>query len=100
MGVYEQLGVGTRINAAANGTSIGGSILLPEVVVAMQEAGGSYVSIPELLEKAGTRIAELAGVEACYITNGAAAGVALSVAACMRGKSVRLEPTNYPPPWE
>ena len=87
MGVYEELGVRTRINAAANGTSNGGSIMLPEVVVAMQEAGRSYVSIPELLERAGTRIAELAGVEACYITNGAAAGVVLSVAACMTGKS-------------
>ena len=32
----------------------------------MQEAGRSYVSIPELLEKAGNRIAELAGVDACY----------------------------------
>ena len=38
MGVYEHLGVRTRINAAANGTSIGGSIMLPEVVAAMQDA--------------------------------------------------------------
>ncbi len=87
MSVYEQLGVRTRINAAANGTSSGGSIMFPEVVAAMQEAGRSYVSIPELLEKAGNRIAELVGVEACYISNGAAAGVVLSVAACMTGKS-------------
>ena len=87
MGVYDHLGVRKRINAAANGTSIGGSIMLPEVVAAMREAGRSYVSMPELLEKAGNRIAELAGVEACYVTNGAAAGVALSVAACMAGSS-------------
>ena len=87
MNVYERLGVKKRINAAANGTSIGGSIMLPEVVAAMQEAGRSYVSIPELLEKAGNRIAELAGVDACAITNGAAAGVAVSVAACMTGSS-------------
>ena len=87
MNVYEQLGVRKRINAAANGTSIGGSIMLPEVVAAMREAGRSHVSIPELLEKAGNRIAELAGVEACAITNGAAAGVAVSVAACMTGSS-------------
>ena len=87
MDVYDRLGVKSRINAAANGTSIGGSIMLPEVTVAMQEAGRSHVSIPELLEKAGNRIAELTGVEACYITNGAAAGVAVSVAACMTGSS-------------
>ena len=87
MSIYEQLAVKKRINAAANGTSIGGSIMLPEVTVAMQEAGRSHVSIPELLERAGNRIAELTGVEACYITNGAAAGVAVSVAACMTGSS-------------
>lgn len=87
MNVYERLGVKKRINAAANGTSIGGSIMLPEVVAAMQEAGRSHVSIPELLEKAGDRIAQLAGVDACTITNGAAAGVAVSVAACMTGSS-------------
>ena len=87
MSIYEQLAVKKRINAAANGTSIGGSIMLPEVTVAMQEAGRSHVSIPELLEKVGNRIAELTGVEACYITNGAAAGVAVSVAACMTGSS-------------
>ena len=87
MKVFERLGVKKRINAAANGTSIGGSIMLPEVVAAMREAGRSYVSIPELLEKAGNRIAGLAGVEACFVTNGAAAGVALSVAACMAGSS-------------
>ena len=87
MNVYERLGVKKRINAAANGTSIGGSIMLPEVVAAMQEAGRSHVSIPELLEQAGNRIAQLAGVDACTITNGAAAGVAVSVAACMTGSS-------------
>ena len=90
MGVYDRLGVRSRINAAANGTSIGGSIMFPEVVAAMQEAGRSYVSVPSLLEKAGDRISELVGVEACYITNGAAAGVALAVAACMTGKSNAL----------
>ena len=87
MSIYDQLGVKRRINAAAHGTSIGGSIMLPEVVAAMREAGRSHVSIPELLEEAGNRIAELAGVEACFITNGAAAGVAVSVAACMTGSS-------------
>jgi len=86
MRAYEKLGMRTRINAAAFGTSGGGSIMFPEVLSAMQEASKSYISIPELLQKAGDRIAQLAGVEACYITNGAAAGVSLSVAACMTGK--------------
>lgn len=36
----------------------------------MVEASRSYVRLPELLEKAGQRVAELAGVEAAYITTG------------------------------
>ncbi len=85
MGVYESLGVTTFINAAGNGTSLGGSIMKPEVLAAMEEASRSFVSLPQLLKRAGERVAELAGVEAAYITSGAAAGVAISVAACMTG---------------
>ena len=86
MGFYDRLGVRTVINGVGNGTAIGGSIMRPEVVEAMAEASRSYIRLPELLEKAGQRVAELAGVEAAYITAGAAAGVTLSVAACMTGK--------------
>ena len=86
MGIYDRLGVKTLINGSANGTATGGSIMRPEVLEAMKEASRSYVRLPDLLEKAGDRIAELAGVEACYITAGAAAGVTISVAACITGK--------------
>lgn len=85
MGVYESLEVTKYINAAGNGTSIGGSIMRPEVLAAMEEASRSFVRLPELLSRAGERVAQLAGVEAAYITSGAAAGVAISVAACMTG---------------
>ena len=88
MGVYEQLGVKKMINAVGNGTAIGGSIMRPEVLAAMEEASHSFVRLPELLEKAGQRIAKLAGVEAAYIASGAAAGVTIAVAACMTGKDI------------
>ena len=87
MVVYERLGVRTVINAAGNATDVGGSIMRPEVLEAMQEASRSYVRLSELLDKAGSRVAEMAGVEAAYITAGAAAGITISVAACMTGKS-------------
>ena len=86
MGVYEKLGVRTLINAVGNGTAIGGSIMRPEVFAAMEQASHSFVRLPELLDKAGRRVAELAGVEAAYITSGAAAGVTVAVAACMTGR--------------
>ena len=88
MGVYEDLGVRTIINAWGNATLTGGSIMRPEVLAAMEEASREYVWLPELLEKAGERVAELAGVEAAYITSGAAAGIAISVAACMAGTEI------------
>ncbi len=85
MGIYEKLGVNTIINAVGNGTAIGGSIMRLEVFAAMEEASRSFVRLPELLDNAGRRVAELAGVEAAYITSGAAAGVTIAVAACMAG---------------
>ncbi|MBI3943090.1 MAG: aminotransferase class V-fold PLP-dependent enzyme [Chloroflexi bacterium] len=86
MGIYEKLGVRTMINAGTNGTANGGSIMYPEVLAAMQEASRNFIDMSELLAKAGQRIADLVGVEACYITSGAAGGVLTSIAACMTGK--------------
>lgn len=86
MGVYANLGVRTTINAVGNGTAIGGSIMPPEVLAAMQEASRNFVDLNDLLAKAGQHIADLVGVEACYITSGAAGGVLISIASCMTGK--------------
>jgi L-seryl-tRNA(Ser) seleniumtransferase len=62
---------------------VGGSLMPPEVVQAMAEAAGWFVSIPELQEKAGARIAELLGVPAAMVTAGAASAIAVATAACM-----------------
>ena len=96
MGVYEDLGVRTIINGWGNATLTGGSIMRPEVLASMDEASRSYVWLPELLEKAGSRVAESAGVEAAYITSGAAAGIAISVAACMAGTDPRCSSSPTP----
>ena len=56
MGVYEDLGVRTIINGWGNATLTGGSIMRPEVLASMDEASRSYVWLPELLEKAGSRV--------------------------------------------
>jgi uncharacterized pyridoxal phosphate-dependent enzyme len=83
--VYERLGVRPIINAVGTLTRIGGSLMAPEVVQAMGEASRAFVSLKELQEKVGARIAELLGVEAAYVSCGASAGLALSIAACMTG---------------
>jgi L-seryl-tRNA(Ser) seleniumtransferase len=64
--------------------------MAPEVLEAMAEASKHYVEIATLHEAAGKRIAELLKVEACCITCGAAAGIAIAAAACMtRGDTAK-----------
>ena len=86
MNIYEQLGVKSIINGVGTVTYLGSTIMAPEVLTAMTEASRSFVELDELLEKAGQRIAELMGVEAAYVTTGAAAGLVLATAACIAGK--------------
>lgn len=98
MGVYEELGVKRLINAWGPMTVVGGSRMRPEVIAAMAEAGPAFVDFVELHQKAGQRIAELIGVEACYVAGGCAAGLAVATAACVAGtdkaKIARLPDTT------
>ncbi len=86
MSVYDELGVKRIINAWGTMTSLGGSLMLPEVVEAMNEAATAFVDMDELQRQAGKIIAQKTGAEAAYITSGAAAALVLAVAACMTGK--------------
>ena len=86
MRLYDRLGVKTYITCGSNGTANGGSIMFPQVLEAMADASRSFIRLSDLHEKAGRHLAELIGVEAAYITSGAAAGVTLAVAACLTGK--------------
>ena len=82
MEIYERLKVRPVINANATLTRLGGSLMPPEVVAAMQAAGEHFVDLHELQRAVGTRIAELTRNEAAYVTSGAAAGLYLSTLAC------------------
>ena len=84
--IYTRLGVQPVINAIGTVTVLGGVIMPPEVVAAMEEAARHFVSMPELLEKSGEHIARLLGVEAAVVTTGAAGAITLATAACVTGK--------------
>ncbi len=86
MSVYDELGVKRAINAWGTMTSLGGSLMLPEVVAAMDEAAKAFVDMDELQTQAGKIIAQRTGAEAARVTSGAAAALVLAVAACMTGK--------------
>ena len=81
MDFYESLGVVKRINAATYYTALGGSLMSPEVIAAMNDAAKSFISIHDLQLKAGEKIARLTKNEGAYITTGAAAGIVLSILA-------------------
>lgn len=83
---FQKLGVKRMINACNWSTNIGGTYLEPEVIEAMIQASKTFVNMHDLINKACNRIAELCKVDAAYITSGAAAGITMSVAACIAGK--------------
>ena len=84
-GVYARLGVKTFINASGHNTAQGGSLMPPEVLAAMQEAAGNYVSLRALQEAAGARIAEVTGVPSALVSAGAAGAILLAAAAALTG---------------
>src|SRR5262245_42939768 len=61
--VYEALGVKHVINATGTVTTLGGSLMPPEVVAAWAEASLHFVDLFDLQNKVGARIAQLIGVE-------------------------------------
>ena len=81
----ESLGLRPVINAAATLTKLGGSVMPPEVVAAMQQGAQSFLDWPELQRAVGRKVAEITGNEAAYISSGAAAGITASVASVMAG---------------
>jgi D-glucosaminate-6-phosphate ammonia-lyase len=83
MGSYGALGVRRVINACGIYTDLGGSCLSPAVWAAAAEANRTWASMPELLDAAGARIAELVHAEAARVVPGASAGIALAVGACI-----------------
>ncbi len=85
--VYKELGVRPFINAAGTYTALSASLLPPEVRQAMESAARHYVSIPELQDAAGRRIASLVGAESALVTSGCAAALTLATAAAVAGTS-------------
>jgi L-seryl-tRNA(Ser) seleniumtransferase len=86
---YRSLGVRGVINASATLTRLGGSVMPAPVVQAMADAAGSFVDLDELHRKVGERLAHLTGNEAAFVSNGATAGIAVTIATCLVGTDPR-----------
>ncbi|MCZ6868706.1 MAG: beta-eliminating lyase-related protein [Gammaproteobacteria bacterium] len=87
---YAHFKVPTVINAAGKLTALGGTAQGKKVAEAQAMAAQSHVDLESLRRRAGEIIAGITGAEAASITTGAAAGVAISVAAAITGTDVGL----------
>ena len=85
--VYKKLGVAPIINAQSWVTALGGSIMRPEVVQAMDDAANAFVDVKKLNLAAGEVVARSCGAERGLVTAGCSAAQVLMVAACMTGQS-------------
>jgi L-seryl-tRNA(Ser) seleniumtransferase len=84
--IYRQIGVRTIINGRGATTSVGGTLMAPEVLAAMADASRAFVVLDELNTAVSQKIVEITGAEAGYVTSGSAAGMALAAAACIAGE--------------
>jgi uncharacterized pyridoxal phosphate-dependent enzyme len=83
--VYTRLGVRPLINARGVWTYLSGSLELPEVRQASENASHHFVDMFELQRAAGRRLAELSGGESGMVTSGSAGSIASATAACIAG---------------
>jgi len=88
----EDMGLRRIINASGTMTALGASIMVPEAIAAMAAISPHFVDMDELHKKASEAIVRATGAEAGTVTASTAAGVAVSVAACMTGPDLgRIE---------
>jgi len=91
--VYEELGVTPVINTEGTMTTLGGSLMRPEVEAVMAMASQNFVSVVELEVAAGKRIAELLKLPEGYtamVTSGAAAAMLSGLAGILTGDNEKF----------
>ena len=90
---YQELGVTTVINGEGTMTTLGGSLIRPEVEAVMAQAARHFVSIPELEVAAGKRIAQMLKLPQGYsaiVTSGAAGAIQSGLAGILTGDNESL----------
>lgn len=98
--LFAELGVTRVINANVTMTFLSGSLMLPEVLEAINSTSQDFANMFELQDKAGGKIAEMLKVEGAMVTSGAACAILLGTAACITGTDkdkIKLLP-NLPGP--
>ena len=98
--LFEELGVTKVINAGVTMTFLSGSLMMPEVMEAINSTSHDFANMYELQDKVGAKMAEMLHCEAAMVTSGAACALLLGAAAAITGKDqekMKLIP-NLPGP--
>jgi uncharacterized pyridoxal phosphate-dependent enzyme len=82
---FKELEVTPVINAAGTMTFLSGSLMMPEVLEAINSTSHDFANMYELQDKAGAKIAEMLKCEAAMVTSGAAGALVLGTAAAITG---------------
>ena len=93
--IYSRLGVRSFINARGTWTYLSGSLELPEVRKAAEEASHHFVDMFELQVAAGRYLAKLSGAESGMVTSGSAGAIAVATAGVSRAAIPRMY-GNFP----
>lgn len=88
MDLHQKHGLRRVINACGKMTHLAGAIVLPEIAAVAAESLKHFFVLDELQAAAGRVIAEATGAESGCVTACSAAGITLSVAACMTGEDL------------
>lgn len=83
--LLKSIGVEPFVNCKGTNTIMGGSVVRPEVKLAMDSVSTLNVQMDELAFGIGKRLAELTGAEWGIVTAGCAAGIKMVTAACLTG---------------
>jgi uncharacterized pyridoxal phosphate-dependent enzyme len=98
--LFKEVGVTPVINASVTMTFLSGSLMLPEVLEAINSTSHDFADMYELQDKVGAKIAEMLQVESAMVTSGASCAILLSTAAAITGtdpEKIRQLP-NLPGP--
>jgi L-seryl-tRNA(Ser) seleniumtransferase len=98
--LFEELGVTRVINAGVTMTFLSGSLMMPEVMEAINSTSHDFANMYELQDKVGAKMAEMLHCEDAMVTSGAACALLLGTAAAITGKDkekIKLIP-NLPGP--
>src|SRR3954464_2399729 len=85
--LFKELGVTPVINAGVTMTFLSGSLMMPEVLEAINSTSQDFANMHELQDKVGAKIAEMLHCEAAMVTSGAACAMLLGTAAAITGNN-------------